>query len=70
MTHPKAFLSKLTLNQLEDLTASTITFEKTEGKLKSEFVNYWKGLRVLVNATIANKRGENVINSSFLPKVN
>lgn len=70
MSHPKSFLSKLTLHQLQELIASTQIFEKNEGKLRSEFVNYWKGLRVLVSAAITEKRGENVISESFLPKVN
>jgi hypothetical protein len=33
-------------------------------------VSFWKGLRVLVGAVLADKRGESVISESFLPKVN
>lgn len=57
MTEPKLLLAKLTINQLEELITATLTFEKTENKLKSGYGNYWKGLRVLVQAAVAEKRG-------------
>ena len=33
-------------------------------------MNYWKGLRVLINATLGQKKGETVINESFMSQVN
>lgn len=70
MSNPKLYLNKLPLPQLEQLIPSTLNFERTENKLASGYVNYWKSLRVLINAVIAEKKGQNVINEAFRAKVN
>ena len=72
MAEPKLFLNRLTPQQLEELVSSTHNFERferTETKFNSKYVKYWLSLRVLAEALITNKRGENVINEAFRAKV-
>lgn len=33
-------------------------------------MNYWKGLRVLINATLGQKKGETIVKESFMQQVN
>ncbi len=69
MTEPKIYLKRLTAGQLEEIKSSTVNFEKTERKLNNSYVNFWRALRMLTEAVLAEKRGENVINPAFRVKV-
>lgn len=69
MTQPKSYLTKLSTTQLEEIIPSTTNFERTEKRLKSTFVEYWKALRVLAETVLADKRGTNAINPVFRAKV-
>lgn len=69
MTEPRLVLSRLTAQQLREVEASTVNFEKTERRLANSFASYWGTLRGLAGVVLEEKEGQGAVNPAFRAKV-
>jgi hypothetical protein len=69
MADPRHYLATLSPAQLQELLPSALNFQRTEQKLDSHYLNYWRSLHSLVIAILAEKTGESAISEAFRAKV-